>query len=104
MTTPKNPGTGGPQSPHSGTKTGPAAVHPPKEPNLAQLLPRKDLDYSKQLPRGVPSAERPPTGFFPYQSIGPGDVTWYFPLPLDKTNPTGVFVPKGFSYGKVVDV
>jgi hypothetical protein len=61
-------------------------------------------DYSNKLPRGVPPAERAPTSFFPYQSIGPADVTWYFPIGLDQTNPTGVFLPQGFGYPKDLDV
>lgn len=61
-------------------------------------------DYSDKLPRGVPAAERPATSMFPFQTPGPADVTWYFPLPLDATNPTGVFFPQGFSYGREVDV
>src|SRR5947209_13920920 len=73
-------------------------------------------DYSSSLPPGVPPVLRPPTSFqivpgkkmdgeepvFP--AIGPADTTWYFPIALDKTNPTGVFIPPGFSFGKEVDV
>jgi hypothetical protein len=60
--------------------------------------------YSRRLPRGVPAAERPPTSLFPFQTPGPPDVTWYFPINLPKTNPTGVFIPKDFSYPNEVDV
>jgi hypothetical protein len=61
-------------------------------------------DYSKRLPRGVPPVERAPTSLFPFQSIGPADVTWYFPIGLPKTSPTGVFLPAGFSYAREIDV
>jgi hypothetical protein len=61
-------------------------------------------DYSKKLPKLVSAAERPATSLFPFQSPGPADVTWYFPIGLDKTNPTGVFFPPGFSFAKEIDV
>jgi hypothetical protein len=61
-------------------------------------------DYSSKLPRGVPPVERAPTSLFPYQVIGPADTTWYFPIDLPGTNPTGVFIPQGFAYGSQVDV
>jgi len=61
-------------------------------------------DYSSKLPRGVPPVERAPTSLFPYQVIGPADATWYFPIELPGTSPTGVFLPQGFSYGSQVDV
>lgn len=61
-------------------------------------------DYSSLLPRGVPPVERAPTSFFPYQTIGPENTTWYFPIALPMTSPTGVFIPKGFAYEQKVDV
>jgi hypothetical protein len=73
-------------------------------------------DYSASLPPGVPPFLKPPTSFqiipgkgtddekLLFPNIGPGDTTWYFPIALDKTNPTGVFIPQGFSFGKAVDV
>ncbi|MFO1372277.1 MAG: hypothetical protein U1F42_07745 [Candidatus Competibacteraceae bacterium] len=65
-------------------------------------------DYSSRLPRGVPPVERAPTSF-PFvleqaKTFGPADVTWYFPIALPKTNPTGVFIPQGFGNPKEVDV
>jgi hypothetical protein len=63
---------------------------------------------SDKLPRGVPPVERPPTSFpvDPKQATtyGPSAVTWYFPINLPGTNPTGVFIPKGFAYETEVDV
>ncbi len=56
--------------------------------------------FEKQLPQGpppVPVAERPP-------SDGPSRVTWYFPIALPETNPTGVFLPNGFGYPRELDV
>ena len=55
-------------------------------------------DYSSLLPKGanVPSSETAPPG-----------KTWYFPIRLDRTNPTGVFVPQHFVFpkkGEKVDV
>ncbi|MFL5242306.1 MAG: hypothetical protein ACJ8FY_09380 [Gemmataceae bacterium] len=73
-------------------------------------------DYSASLPKGVPPFLKPPTSFqiipgkrtddeeFVFPAIGPADTTWYFPIALDKTNPTGVFIPQGFSFGKEVDI
>ena len=50
-------------------------------------------DYSKQLSPGVPPVERAPTSLFPFQSIGPGDVTWYFPIDVGTGfKATGVFI------------
>jgi hypothetical protein len=68
-------------------------------------LPEK---YSGKLDARVPPVERPPTSF-PVDvrqaaTYGPADVTWYFPIKLPGTNPTGVFVPKGFGYEAEVDV
>lgn len=61
-------------------------------------------DYSSKLPAGVPPVQRAPTSMFPYQVIGPADTTWYFPIDLPGTSPTGVFIPQGFAYGAQVDV
>jgi hypothetical protein len=71
-------------------------------------------DYSKLLPKGVPPVQRQPTSFqisgvtkngkLTFPTIGPADTTWYFPIPLDKTNPTGVFIPQGFKFANEVDV
>jgi hypothetical protein len=61
-------------------------------------------DYSSKLPKGVPPVERAATSLFPYQVIGPADTTWYFPIDLPGTSPTGVFIPQGFAYGSQVDV
>jgi hypothetical protein len=64
--------------------------------------------YSTRLDKRVPPVERPPTSFpvVPQQAVtyGPAAVTWYFPIGLKGTNPTGVFVPKGFKYEADVDV
>ena len=69
------------------------------------VLPEK---YSDKLDKRVPPVQRPPTSF-PVDvkqavTYGPADVTWYFPIALKGTNPTGVFVPKGFGYEADVDV
>jgi len=62
-------------------------------------------DYSKQLSRGVPPVERAPTSLFPFQSIGPADVTWYFPIDVGTGfKATGVFIPQKFNYAEQVDV
>ena len=61
-------------------------------------------DYSSKLPKGVPPVERAPTSMAPFQVIGPADTTWYFPLDLPGTSPTGVFIPQGFGYQSEVDV
>jgi hypothetical protein len=55
-------------------------------------------DYSSLLPKGanVPVSESSPPG-----------KTWYFPIRLDRTSPTGVFVPNHFVFpkkGEKVDV
>jgi hypothetical protein len=55
-------------------------------------------DYSKLLPKGVPPSETPSAG------SAPADTTWYFPIRLPATNPTGVFIPQHFTYPKEVDV
>jgi hypothetical protein len=69
-------------------------------------LPEK---YADKLPQGVPPVERLPTsapakGKKDTTPHGPAEVTWYFPIGLPGTNPTGVFVPKGFAYEPEVDV
>src|SRR5437868_3812057 len=72
-------------------------------------------DYSSLLPPRVPPFVKPPTSFqiipggrtdgpLVFAAIGPGDITYYFPIDLGKTNPTGVFIPQGFKFGKEVDV
>lgn len=53
-------------------------------------------EYARRLPKNVPAVEQPPTG--------PAGTTWYFPIALSKTSPTGVFVPSGFTYPNEVDI
>ena len=61
-------------------------------------------EFASKLPKGVPAVERPPTSLFPFQSVGPGAATWYFPTALPATSPAGVFIPQGFGYPEQVDV
>jgi hypothetical protein len=65
-----------------------------KCPDVGQL----PGSYSDKLPKGVPVDERPSTKGVP------AEVTWYFPIALTQTNPTGVFLPKGFGYPRELDV
>jgi hypothetical protein len=88
---------------------------PPKTPALQATCPDiigdPPADWVGQLPPGVPPLEGPtatapladkmPVSTWP---AGPARFTWYFPLLLEGAYPTGVFIPKGFSYGRDVDV
>jgi hypothetical protein len=55
-------------------------------------------DYVDTLPPGIPPVEKEPT------SDGPGEATYYFPVPLDGCNPTGVFFPTGYSFPCTMNV
>jgi len=73
---------------------------PPKKP-------RTDVrfDFVDKLPASVPPIEQPPTSMFPYPPpIGPGTATYYFPIPKEGCNPTGVFFPSGFSFTSPINV
>jgi hypothetical protein len=50
-------------------------------------------DYSDLLPKGVPPFETS-------ANSAPASKTWYFPIRLAAGNPTGVFIPKDFTYPK----
>lgn len=73
---------------------------------MGQCTGRTDVrfDYVDKLPCGVPPLEKPPTSFFPFQSFGPAEATYYFPIPLENNRPTGVFFPAGFSFPPAIDV
>jgi hypothetical protein len=36
--------------------------------------------------------------------MGPAEVTYYFPIPFDKCNPTGVFFPAGYGFPGTINV
>jgi hypothetical protein len=74
--------------------------HAPTCPDVGDL----PENYSDRLSRRVPAIERPSTSDIPCQFPGPAEVTWYFPIDLPQTNPTGVFIPRGFSYAPEIDV
>lgn len=60
--------------------------------------------YLSQLPPRVPPIEGPFDEKYPSQIIGPPTITYYFPLPLDGCNPTGVFFPQKFAFKSEIDV
>ncbi len=62
------------------------------------------FDYVDKLPCGVPPVEKPPTSFFPFQTFGPAEATYYFPISLENNRPTGVFFPDVFSFPDTIDV
>jgi len=74
----------------------------PRKPagQAGQKPARTDVrfDFVDKLPAGVPPVELPPTSMFPFQNFGPAEATYYFPIPLDKCSPTGVFFPQGFPF------
>lgn len=77
------------------------------DPRKAQKpAPRTDVrfDFVDKLPPTVPPLEVPPTSMFPFQNSGPAEATYYFPIPLDKCNPTGVFFPAGFNFPDTFNV
>lgn len=80
----------------------------PRKPatRAPQPPPRTDVrfDFVDKLPAGVPPVEYPPTSMFPFQVLGPGTATYYFPIPLDRCNPTGVFFPEGFRFPDKINV
>jgi hypothetical protein len=60
--------------------------------------------YLAQLPPKVPPIEGPFDEKYPSQTIGPPTITYYFPIPLDGCNPTGVFFPQRFGFKGDTDV
>ncbi len=63
------------------------------------------FDYVDQLPNDVPPIEQQPTSLFPFPPpVGPAEATYYFPIPLDKCSPTGVFFPSGYLFPSKIDV
>jgi len=56
--------------------------------------------YLAQLPPKVPPIEGPFDEKYPSQTIGPTTITYYFPIPLDGCNPTGVFFPQRFGFNE----
>src|SRR5262245_38999331 len=60
--------------------------------------------YLAQLPANVPPIEAPYDEKYPSQIIGPPTITYYFPIPLDGCNPTGVFFPQRFGFQGEIDV
>lgn len=68
--------------------------------------PRSDIrfPYLAQLPSNVSPIEAPFSQNYPSQVIGPPTITYYFPIPLDGCNPTGVFFPEKFGFKKQIDV
>jgi hypothetical protein len=60
--------------------------------------------YLAQLPPKVPPIEGPFDEKYPSQTIGPPTITYYFPIPLDGCNPTGVFFPQRFGFQGDIDV
>ena len=60
--------------------------------------------YLAQLPPKVPPIEAPFDEKYPSQTIGPPTITYYFPIPLDGCNPTGVFFPQRFGFNNDIDV
>src|SRR5262245_17153838 len=88
---------------------------PPRPPALQATCPDAvgdpPSDWESQLPRAVPPVEGPPATSPPSGKMppspwpaGPAKFSWYLPLPLAGAYPTGVFIPKDFSYEKYVDV
>jgi hypothetical protein len=72
-----------------------------------ELLPARSdarFPYLDQLPRNVPPIEAPFDQNYPSQTIGPPTITYYFPIPLDGCNPTGVFFPQKFGLAREIDV
>ena len=55
-------------------------------------------------PPKVPPIEGPFDEKYPSQTIGPPTITYYFPIPLDGCNPTGVFFPQRFGFQGDIDV
>ncbi len=80
----------------------------PRKParQATQKPPRTDVrfDFVDKLPPGVPPLEQPPTSMFPFQNFGPGEATYYFPIPLAQCNPTGVFFPTGLGFPSKINV
>lgn len=63
------------------------------------------FDYVDKLPPGVPPVEKQPTSLFPFPPpVGPAEATYYFPIPLEGCNPTGVFFPIGYSFPCTMNV
>jgi len=63
------------------------------------------FDFVDKLPADVPPIEQQPTSLFPFPPpVGPAEATYYFPIPLDGCNPTGVFFPAGFKFTSPINV
>src|SRR5262245_62445068 len=63
------------------------------------------FDYVDKLPANVPPVEKQPTSLFPFPPpVGPAEATYYFPIPLDKCSPTGVFFPAGYGFPCTMNV
>lgn len=63
------------------------------------------FDFVDKLPANVPPVEQQPTSMFPFPPpVGPASATYYFPIPMEGCNPTGVFFPSSFQFPCTMNV
>lgn len=78
-----------------------AANSKPQPPQRSEVR----FDFVDQLPANVPPVEQQATSVLPDPPpVGPAQATYYFPIPLEGCNPTGVFFPSGFQFPGTMNV